>query len=155
MCKPIFPFWQDCWQYSSQILRSQKLTWYICASKILSELAQHETRPQNQNYHFTLSSIAYLQWMKAKSRLQILWSRFDDHGWWKYRKKSKWKHTFMATTNMFYSHECIFHREINNFRVSLLFYKPHVLSNISIIISISWSSTSKIKACQKNSACYN
>lgn len=57
----------------------------------------------------------------------------------------------MATTSMFYSHECIFHRgkklgEINKFRVSLVFYKPLVLSNTGTIPSISWSSTSKIKA---------
>lgn len=60
----------------------------------------------------------------------------------------------MATTNMFYSHECIFHREKtggkkNNFKVSLVFYKPHVLSTIGIITSISWSSTSKIKVPKK------
>lgn len=65
----------------------------------------------------------------------------------------------MATTNMFYSHECIFHRgkkmgEINNFRVPLVFYKPLVLSTTGTISSISWSSTSKIKA-HKISACYN
>ena len=60
----------------------------------------------------------------------------------------------MATTNMFYSHECILHREktlgkINNFKVSLVFYKPLVLSTTGTISSISWSSTSKIKAPQK------
>lgn len=59
----------------------------------------------------------------------------------------------MATTNMVYSHECIFHRhnwgEINNFKVSLVFYKQLALSTTGTIASISWCSTSKIKAPQK------
>lgn len=59
----------------------------------------------------------------------------------------------MATTNMFYSHECIFHRdktgEINNFKVLLVFYKQLVLSTTGTNFSISWFSTSKIKAPQK------
>lgn len=64
----------------------------------------------------------------------------------------------MATTNMFYSHECIFHREKwgnNSLLVSLVFYKPHVLSTTGTISSTSWSSISKIKAPPKMWACHN
>lgn len=55
----------------------------------------------------------------------------------------------MATTNMFYSHECIFHRkklgEINNFKVFLVVYKSLVLSTTGTISSISWSLPPKRK----------
>lgn len=99
--------------------------------------------------------------MKAKSCHENLWSHFLMTTFKKkIQKETKIKthfygnHKYVLFTWMHHSQRTT-RRETNNFKVSLVFYKPLVLSTTGTISSISWSSTSKIKARQKNSACHN
>lgn len=110
---------------------------------------QWKTRPQNQSNYFKCLFVVD----ERMSCLRWFCSTFDDHSWWQERENTvikQNKNKLLWQPQTYFIHMDVFSqrqkRETNNFKVSLVHYNQIVLSTTGTVFSISWFSTSKIKA---------